>query len=193
MLDIKHIKSESPKHFSVPNLILLAGAGQNVGKTTFAASLIKHLKSLNHTVFGLKITPHFHEKNPENLIIQNDDFQISLEKKQNGNKDSSKMLSAGAEEVFFIQSNSDSALPDAFDFVHRMGKENILWVCESGGLREFVDPGLFLYFKLKGTISEKPSAKKWMPLADRIVEFSDNKFSLSPKQIIVTDNTFILR
>ncbi len=192
MLDIKHIKSELPNHFSVPNMVLLAGAGQNVGKTTFAASLIWHLKSLGYTIYGLKITPHFHENNPENLIIQNDDFQISLEKKQNGNKDTSRMLNAGAEEVFFIQSNTDSALPVAFDFVHRMGKENILWVCESGGLRAFVDPGLFLYFKLKGTIPEKPSAKKWMPLADRIVEFSDNTFSLLAEQIIVTDNTFVL-
>lgn len=192
MLDVNHLKLKIPNRFSVPNMVLLAGAGQNVGKTSFAVALISHFKKLGFIVYGLKITPHFHEMKPENLLIQKDDFQISLEKNRSRDKDTSRLLNAGAEEVFFIQSKEDTALPIAFDFVNRITKENVLWVCESGGLRSYVDPGLFLYFKLKGTKPEKPSAKKWMPLADKIVEFDGANFSLTPEQIGIDNDRFHL-
>lgn len=190
MLSIGHIQRNVPEHFSVPNLVLLAGAGQNVGKTSFAVSIIHRLKKLGYQVYGLKITPHFHHSNPENLIIQKEGFQISLEKKTDGIKDSSRMLDAGADEVFFVQINSDIALPEAFDFVYRMADEKVLWVCESGGLRTFVDPGLFLYFKMKGQEPQKDSAKKLMPLADKIVNFDGAVFDFSPEQIGVEEYRF---
>lgn len=192
MLDLGHIQAEVPKHFHVPNMLLLAGAGQNVGKTSFAVAAIEHLKKLGNVVYGLKITPHFHTSNPSHLIIQTEDFQIALEKDLLGTKDSSRMLQAGADEVFFVQTNSDSALLAAFDFVQRMAKENVFWVCESGGLRFFVDPGLFLYFKLKDQEPQKKSAKKLMPLADRIVEFNGSGFDLPLEEISVVDNHLVL-
>ncbi|MDA3906057.1 MAG: hypothetical protein PF484_08275 [Bacteroidales bacterium] len=190
MLDLGQIQVKVPKHFSIPNMVLLAGAGQNVGKTSFAVAIIKQLKKQGNVVYALKITPHFHDTETENIIIQTADYQIYLEKDRNGNKDTSRMLGAGADEVFFVQTKSDIVLPDAFDFVHRMARKNVLWVCESGGLRFFVNPGLFLYFKWKGKEIEKNSAKKLMPLADRIVEFNDGHFDFSPEYISVKDYQF---
>lgn len=187
MLDIGQIQEKVPKHFSSPNMLLLAGAGQNVGKTSFAVEAIRHLKRLGHVVYALKITPHFHASDPPHLIVQTSNYQIALEKDASAKKDSSRMLEAGADEVFFVQTNSDQALPFAFDFVRRMANKEVLWVCESGGLRTFVDPGLFLYFKLKGEDSSKSSAKKLMPLADRIVEFDGSDFDLAPEQINVKE------
>lgn len=192
MLDLGHIRADIPEHFVVPNMLLLAGAGQNVGKTSFAVEAIKHLKKLGNVVYGLKITPHFHASNPPNLIIQTEDFQISLEKDFSGTKDSSRMLNAGADEVFFVQTTSDDSLLAAFDFVNRMAKDKVLWVCESGGLRSFVDPGLFLYFKLKDQEPKKESAKRLMPLADRIVEFDGTDFDFSAEQISIVDSKFDL-
>ncbi len=192
MLEFGQIKAEFPKHFTAPNMLLLAGAGQNVGKTSFAVAAIKHLKKLGNVVYGLKITPHFHDSNPPNIIIQTEDFQISLEKDFSGNKDSSRMLNAGAEEVFFVQTNSDSALPAAFDFVQRMVDKDVVWVCESGGLRFFVDPGLFLYFNLRDQKSQKRSAKKLMLLANRIVEFNGSDFDLSAERVSIAENRLIL-
>lgn len=192
MLDIKRIQAIVPEHFSISNMILLAGAGQNVGKTSFAVAAIRHLKQLGNVVYALKITPHFHTSNPDHLIIQTADYQVSLEKDSLGNKDSSRMLEAGADEVFFAQTKTDTALPKVFDFVNRMASENVFWVCESGGLRFFVDPGLFLYFKLKGEEPQKESAKKLMPLADRIVEFNGSDFNFSPEQIVIEDSQFKL-
>ena len=192
MLEVGKISTELPNHFVIPNMILLAGAGQNVGKTSFAVAIIKHLKNLGHLVYGLKMTPHFHTTDPPHLIVKTDDYQISLEKDLAETKDSSRMLLAGADEVFFVQTNSDSALPAAFDFVRRLANENVLWVCESGGLRSLVDPGLFLYFKLKGEITQKSSAKKLMLLADRIIDFDGTDFDFSTEQIGVKGNQFKL-
>jgi len=192
MINVGHIETEIPKHFVVPNMLLLAGSGQNVGKTSFAVEAIKYLKKLGNVVYGLKITPHFHTSNPTHLIVQTDDYQIALEKDFLGNKDSSRMLKAGADEVFFVQTTTDNALLDVFDFVNRMAKENVLWVCESGGLRFFVDPGVFLYFKHKNQESQKESAKKLMPLANRIVEFDGSSFDLPVNQISVSENKLIL-
>ncbi|MDP2159583.1 MAG: hypothetical protein Q8K02_03810, partial [Flavobacterium sp.] len=84
MLDFGLISSEVPKQFLVPNMLLIAGAGQNVGKTSFAVAAIYYLKSLGYKVYGLKITPHFHDVSLPYLIIKNDNFQISLEKDKSG-------------------------------------------------------------------------------------------------------------
>ncbi len=192
MLDIGKIRTKVPARFRVPNMLLLAGAGQNVGKTSFAVDAIKHLKKIGHVVYALKITPHFHSLNPSHLIFQTENYQISLEKELSGNKDSSRMLDAGADEVFFVQTRLDGTLPEAFDYVLRMAKENVLWVCESGGLRSYVDPGLFLYFKLKGEEPQKSSAKRLMPLADKVVVFDGSDFDFLPEQICVSDYQFKL-
>ncbi len=190
MLDIESFITDIPKHFFVPNMLLLAGSGQNVGKTSFAVDTISYLKSLGYIVYGLKITPHFHNLSPSHLIVQTDGYQVSLEKNRNSDKDSSRMLKAGANEVFFVQIKNDKALLEAFNFVYQLANEKVLWVCESGGLRSFVEPGLFLYFKLKGEEPQKNSAKILMPLADRIVEFNGAEFDIMPKQIDVKNFQF---
>ena len=190
MLDIGTIKRDVPQHFMVPNMLLLAGASQNVGKTSFAIGIIRKLKNEGHKVYGLKITPHFHKDKPDHLIVQTDEYQIAIEKSLTGKKDSSKMLLAGAEEVFFVQIKSDFYLPEVFDTINRMTEKEVLWVCESGGLRNFVQPGLFLYLKLKDQVPEKMSAKKLMPLADLIVNFDGLDFDLSFDNIVVVQNNF---
>lgn len=193
MLNIEQISPDIPASFTVPAMLLLAGAGQNVGKTTFAINSIRHLKKKGLKVYGLKITPHFHTDESNHVVIKTADYQVSLEKQRDGKKDSSRMLMAGADEVFFVQTLSDSALAKAFDFVRRMADEKVIWVCESGGLRFVVKPGLFLYFKLKDAVPQKASAKRLMPLADRIVQFDGTDFDFSAEQIDFVKHRFIIK
>ena len=44
------------------NILLIAGSGQNVGKTTFACQLIQNVQ--NQKPIAVKITPHFHKLTP---------------------------------------------------------------------------------------------------------------------------------
>ncbi|HAG15125.1 MAG TPA: hypothetical protein DCG69_01175 [Bacteroidales bacterium] len=193
MLEFEKIERPLPANFVMSNLLLLAGAGQNVGKTSFGVACIQYLKRLNYKVYALKITPHFHSENPAHLIVQEKDFQISLEKDINGSKDSSRLLRAGADEVFFVQTKSDQALAKAFNLVSTLADNQVLWVCESGGLREIVEPGLFLYFKMKDQFPIKASAQRLIPLANRIVAFDGINFDFSPEEIQIQNHRFCLK
>ena len=51
----------------LPNLIIVSGTGQNVGKTTFVQSVINKFSSQNIT--AIKISPHKHEQCESAKII----------------------------------------------------------------------------------------------------------------------------
>ena len=67
----------------IPNMILIAGNGRNVGKTTFASNIIRHL-SASTTVIGIKVSPHIHDLNEDLVVIQKtDDFVVAEERGHN--------------------------------------------------------------------------------------------------------------
>jgi hypothetical protein len=173
---------ESPEHF--PNMILIAGAGRNTGKTSFACALIKKF-SQDHRVTALKFSPHMHEgQNTDHIIFQTEEF-IILKEQALSKKDSSLMLQAGASEVFFIQGDR-SRIQEAFDHIKSHLTDGPV-ICESGGLHEYVEPGLFFFLKKGGSVTEgKQSALIYNPIilgsfdeADQFVDkirFESNKF-----------------
>ena len=144
MKEFKRIKPNIKLH--PKKLILLAGAGQNVGKTTFACQVIQHIKSLHHKVYAIKISPHFHEKNPPKTIFTSEQFILSLEDKKDSRKDTGRMLKAGADEVFFLQV-TDEHLKEAFEYTMSFIPSDAFVVIESGALRELIKPALFFFLK----------------------------------------------
>ena len=58
-------------------------------------------------------------------------------------KDTSRMLRAGADKVYFAKVWDDQLL-DVFNKIMELVPENIPVVCESPALRNFVEPGVFL-------------------------------------------------
>jgi len=154
------------------NLFLIGGSGRNVGKTTFACMLIEKLSKEND-VIGLKISNikpddsflhGFHENNLQN------NFEI-FEEKGEGDKDSQRMLNAGASKSFFIRTN-DSFAEDAFKSLLGQIDNNSLIVCESNSLRKYVKPKAFV---MVGDIelSKKPGAKAVFEMADFVVGAMD--------------------
>jgi molybdopterin-guanine dinucleotide biosynthesis protein A len=126
----------------MPNLLLIAGAGRNVGKTLFACRIIKQL-SKKMRVTAVKISPHFHESAQEQKIIsEGEGFRI-IEETLTNNKDSSRMKQAGAETVYFVESTRES-IYKAFDNLKRILPAGPV-VCEAGGVHEIVSPGLFIF------------------------------------------------
>jgi hypothetical protein len=178
--EFKRIKSNIKLH--PEKLILLAGAGQNVGKTTFACQVIQHIKSLHHKVYAIKISPHFHEENPTRTIFVGDQFILSLEDKKESRKDTGRMLKAGADEVFFLQV-TDKYLKEAFEYTMSFVPSDALIVIESGALRELINPAIFFFLQNSNSKEIKENAKKLLPLADQIIEFDGSHFSFHPKNI----------
>lgn len=170
-----------------PNLLMIAGNGRNVGKTWLACQIIKKLAK-NHKITGIKISSHYHKDDAgENIIIENERFIISFEQKINS-KDSSLMLQAGAEKVYFIMAPQQH-LQEAFSFLKNDLKNEII-VCESGGLIEHVLPGIFLFVNRKGQQIQKPHLLQYSPL---MVENDGNEIDFDINRITIEENKFTLK
>jgi len=136
------------------NWIIIAGNGRNTGKTTLACQIISRNRQLD--VIGIKISPHHHHV-PEaaEIIMRNDGFCI-IRETVNSTKDSSRMLQAGATDVFYVQC-SDEAIADVLPHLDRLSAGRPV-VCESGAIRTLVTPALF-FMVMSEKNADKASAR----------------------------------
>lgn len=157
---------------SIPNLVLIGGNGRNVGKTTIGCMLIKEL-SKKEKVIAIKISnikpddSKFHGYHEKSL---KGNFEI-FEEKGFGDKDSQRMLEAGALRSFFIRT-TDNFVEEAFKSLLEQVDKNSLIVCESNSLRKFVEPKAFVMVGKKEQ-ANKPGAKANFETADFIVRAMD--------------------
>lgn len=179
------INTSPIKRKNRPNFLLVAGNGRNVGKTYFTCQIIQYLKQTNE-VIGIKISSHFHPIGKNKVIVQKKDF-IIIEEKQISRKDSSLMKQAGAQKVYFIMSGQEN-LERAFSYLEELLPEKAI-VCESGGLHDIINPGVFLYVNIKGKEIVKQNHLNFLPqliLNDgenfdfdiTRLEFKNNQFSI---------------
>lgn len=132
------------------NILLIAGTGRNVGKTLLACEIINHF-SKKTAVIGVKISSHQHPIGPGQKIIANTNHFQVIEESLITNKDSSRMVQAGAFKAFYIQSGHNN-LEGAFQTIEPELIGNAV-ICESGGLHQFIKPGIF-FLVSENTIPE---------------------------------------
>lgn len=168
------------------NMLIIAGDGRNVGKTFIACKSIEHLAK-NHKVVAVKITPHFHDYNPENALIVKEDFVI-LQEDDITNKDSSLMLQAGAEKVFFVMCKRDK-LREAFSYLSLEIMDHPV-VIESGGLHQIIRPQLFWFVKNQGQEIEKTPYLDYKPT---IIENDHESIPSIIEDLDFMDNTLYLK
>jgi hypothetical protein len=170
----------------MPNLLLIAGNGRNVGKTYFACTIIKQL-ALVSEVIGIKISSHRHPVKKEDILLENERFCI-VEEKQNSTKDSSLFLQAGAKRVLFIMA-AQPHLEEAFLKI-KPGLQSHAIVCESGGLHEIVSPGLFFFVNSKGKEIIK---KQHLNYAPHLVINNGKEFDFDIRNIQFVNKQFKLK
>jgi hypothetical protein len=177
----------------VANLLLIGAADRNVGKTELACTLIKKYKE-KETVIGIKITVI---KEADGKCPRGGDgcgvcsslkskFKITEEINSKKDKDTAKMLRAGAEKVYWLRvlaQHLDEGVDALFNEIHTNNSGPIIYVCESNSARNAISPGLFLVLQRKGSNYMKESCKKIIGFADRIIEF-DNGYDISPDSIV---------
>ena len=170
-----------------PNFIIVSGNGRNSGKTTFVERVIKQ-NCRNYAITAVKVSPHFHSRTiHKNSLITNENYSILEETDTLNTKDSSRMLRAGAEKVFYIECTDDH-LGDAMQYLLNRKEINGPVVCESGGLRKLVKPSLFLLLTRPDLKQNSGSFMQLCPLADIIVYFEKDCYDLNPEKIIYTGN-----
>ncbi|WP_167608947.1 molybdopterin-guanine dinucleotide biosynthesis protein B [Maribellus sediminis] len=156
---------------TLPNMLLISGNGRNVGKTTLACKIIAQL-SKSVPVTGIKISAHFHPYSDAGLVAKNKHFVI-LKEQNISPKDSSMMLQAGASDVYFVMAQKEH-FNKALNELLKLLPEQAL-VCESGGLHEWIDPGIFLFVNLKNKPVEKTHLLEYEPI---IVENDGKNFNI---------------
>lgn len=141
-----------------PNILIVKGTGRNVGKTLSTCRIIENLADKNEVV-AVKISPHFHELDSHQKFIYQSEDIVILEEKNITHKDSSRMLQAGAKKVFYVQTRNQF-LPVVIDKVLKDIVPNQPVVIETGGLYDFIEPGLLLYIAGKNPKNGKEIRKE---------------------------------
>jgi hypothetical protein len=149
-------------------LIVVGGTGRNVGKTEFVCQLIERISD-QFPVYALKVSAIF----PDEKIFHGTHsggettLQLFEETKRTTEKDTSRMLRAGASRVFYLQSD-DAGIETGYVRFIKHVPENGVVVCESNSLGRFVKPALAIVVKsVNGTV--KPRALALLENADLIV------------------------
>lgn len=176
----------------MPQLLLIAGTGRNTGKTTLACNIIQKFHA-NKSIISLKITPHFHKNiQSGNVLINKTYLYISEEIDSTTGKDSSLMLKAGAQHAYFAMA-TDEHLGEVIQNIIKIIPSDALLVCESGGLRDCVVPGVFLMMNSNDAGIIKPGVQKLKMLADRLITFDGEKIDFNLDTIDIKDNRWKLK
>jgi hypothetical protein len=169
------------------NVLLVSGNGRNVGKTFFACRIIE-LLAQKYPVTALKISPHFHQIQPNaDVIFYSDDFTV-INETEISHKDSSLFLQAGATKVLFVLVKTEN-LKEAFQYLKRLLTEGPI-VCESAGLNEIINPGLSFFLKKPG----EPIIKNQIQAENsQIIENDGNNLNFDITRIGFEDNLYNLK
>jgi DNA polymerase III delta prime subunit len=132
------------ERISMPNFLLIAGSGRNVGKTTLACAIINEI-SIKHEVHAIKISHHMHQTDSSVKLLEQHTFYTLSEDIGTSQKDSSRFLKAGAKRSFYLQTAPDK-LAEVVPLIRKMFSEHFV-ICESGGLHTFIQPAMFIVVK----------------------------------------------
>ncbi len=161
---------------ALPNMVMIGGNSRNSGKTTMACQIINKL-SLSHEVFGLKVSaiyPEGNEMHGNHSGEESSGFSISEEINSGSNKDTSKMLRAGATRVFYIRVSSNFIEKALLHFLS-MYINNQIIVCESRSLRKIITPGMFLLMMRLPAEGKIKDVTVYYKLADKVFNFNENQ------------------
>jgi len=180
------------KMFKLDGMLMIGSAGSNVGKTELACTLLRKF-SKTSDIIGIKVT-----------TIRDKDGQcprggegcgvcsslegvycITEELNRTTDKDTSRLLSAGASRVFWLRVLRDHLLEGTTALLDIIGPDSVS-ICESNSLRQVIEPGIFLMAKNRDLKRWKSSAQQVKKYADKIVvsDGSSSDFDLDRIKLI---------
>ncbi len=173
----------------IPSMLMIGSADRNAGKTLFACSVIERL-SLGSPIVAIKVTAvdAAHSGCPRGgdgcgvCSSLDGPYDITEETDPTLDKDTARMLAAGAKRVFWLRVLK-SHLAEGINALMEVTGPSAPLVCESNTLRLAAQPGLFLMLKNQNCEKYKASAQKVAPFADRVITFDGQTFDISPNDI----------
>ena len=161
----------------IEKMIIIGATARHSGKTELASCIIKKF-CLKEKFTGIKIST-IHENDSSfhgNIDNLNDNFIIEKNTVTGKNKSTDRMLSAGANETFWIHTKAEF-LKDALIKLLPMLDKNSYLICESNSLRKIAEPDVFIMIKnIKSEI--KNTAAEVLASADFTVDFNGKGFMI---------------
>ncbi len=160
-------------------LVVVGGHSRNIGKTAVAAAIIAGTRELGWT--ALKLTQYGHnlcsqdgracDCAPENL---DHPFAITREESRDGRTDSSRFLTAGAAEAFWVRTPV-GRLAEAMPAIRGLMEGKAYVIAESNSLLRFLRPDVYLVVLDADTADFKASARENLDRADAFVQVDSSR------------------
>ena len=183
----------------IDHMLMIGSTGTNVGKTELACAILRRLGAHND-IAAVKVTaidkkdgqcPRGGDGCGACSSLQGD-FCITEETNGHSDKDTSRLLAAGASRVYWLRALKTHLDAAASALVETLGA-NTTCICESNSLRGVIDPGLFFLARRKSTTAWKQSAQEVQKYADRIVTAREGSFDLDLDRIVLAGGKWKLR
>jgi len=181
------------------NILIIGSTGRNTGKTEFACTIIEK-QSTRKEIIGIKVIPV--DKNEEDCHrgiegcglcnSLTGDYKIIEEMITDSDKDTSRMLRAGAKKAYLLLVDRNS-LEKGINAILRIIPDNALVAIESNSIRKVLKPGLFIVIKELTNNSVKRSCAEVIKFADKIIEFNDLKWNFHPDNVLIQNESWIIK
>ncbi|MHC4574153.1 MAG: molybdenum cofactor guanylyltransferase [Planctomycetota bacterium] len=183
-------------------MLMIGSAGANVGnvgKTEMACAIIRKFCESNPLI-GIKVTtiqakdgrcPRGGEGCGVCSSIDGN-FLITEERDRPSQKDTARLLAAGARRVFWLRVMK-THLEEGLSALLEVIGADVPLICESNSLRKVVEPGLFLMVASGGGRTWKKSAREVERFADKVVTREGGGFDLDLDRIMLVDGKWAMR
>ena len=187
------------KMFKLDGMLMIGSAGSNVGKTELACTLLRKF-SKTSDIIGIKVTTI---KDKDGQCPRGGEgcgvcsslegvYCITEELNSTSDKDTARLLSAGASRAFWLRVLKKHLLEGTTALLDIIGP-NAVSICESNSLRQVVEPGIFLMARNRNLKVWKSSARQVKKYADRIVISDGSNFDFDLDRIKLIDGKWIIR
>jgi molybdopterin-guanine dinucleotide biosynthesis protein A len=180
-------------------MLMIGSAGANVGKTRLACALIRKF-SKTSPVIAIKVTT-IRAKDGQCprggqgcgvCSSLNGNFRITEETDRNLNKDTARLLKAGAKRVYWLRVMKTHLEKGLTTLLDEIEPDNAI-VCESNSLRQVVEPGLFVMVRGRSQSMWKSAARDVKEYADKIVTCDGRCFDFDTERIKLVDRKWAIQ
>jgi len=176
-----------------PHMLMIGSTGKHVGKTELACTLLRRF-ARGRKILGVKVMT---VASPDGRCLHsgealNEEYEIAEETDRTGQKDTSRLLAAGAGRVLWLRAKKPFLAQGIREVLARLD-DGAPIICESNSLRSVVRPGLFLMVRGASAEEPKESAASVSRHADRMVGSNGSGFDLRLDQIDLAGTRWALR
>ncbi len=179
--------------------LMVGSTSRNVGKTEFACQLIRQV-ARTHPIVGVKITTVAERDGqcPRGgtgcgvCSTLTGPYAITQETSASSEKDTMRLLQAGATSVFWLRVLKDHLAAGIAALLDKL-PDDLPVVCESNSARFVLEPAVFVVVKSKQDEKVKPSCLAVMSRADCVVTFDGAGWDRQPDSCVWANQQWSLK